>query len=236
MPDFWSKSLQIDPKRAISARFAVFEQREILGAIIILNHELEAIRTRSREPMLCHIRYQFWRDFLQNPDSQPNTGLVGEALWFLIDLAELQTPIEALIDAHGDYALSLSSSDYDRASQMDMIFERLISLSIQAVIEIEPENIEPISNSASSIFGKSIRATIGQGAMPTGQDFAKLNDALYDFDSETNKIIIPTIAYIALCKKQDLFIATNVDYENLRPWAKLRAEFAIATSFVRQSF
>ncbi len=54
-----------DPDRLLAAIFAPQAAREVLAALILLNHELARIPELVREPMAGMIRYQWWRDGIE---------------------------------------------------------------------------------------------------------------------------------------------------------------------------
>ena len=70
-----------DPDRYFSALFAPARVRPALFALYALNHELARIGETVREPMMGHIRLQWWREAIEGSRrGQPRRHDVAEAL------------------------------------------------------------------------------------------------------------------------------------------------------------
>jgi phytoene synthase len=91
-----------DPDRYLAALFAPGERRDGVLALVLLNHELARVPELVSQPMAGLIRYQWWRDALDEiaagrpPRQHPVVQVLAEAHargW--LDLASLQ----ALVDA-----------------------------------------------------------------------------------------------------------------------------------------
>jgi phytoene synthase len=91
-----------DPDRYLTALFAPAPRRDVVLALILLDCELARVPGMVRERMAGLIRYQWWRDALDEIESgaparrHPVALALGEALragWIDLD------PLQALIDA-----------------------------------------------------------------------------------------------------------------------------------------
>lgn len=91
-----------DPDRYLAALFAPAERREAVLALILFNHELARVPDVVRQPIAGYIRYQWWRDALdeavagQPPRQHPVAVTLAETLqrgWVAAD------PLQSLIDA-----------------------------------------------------------------------------------------------------------------------------------------
>lgn len=91
-----------DPDRFLAALFAPAERREAVLALVLLNHELARVPELVTQPMAGLIRYQWWRDALEEiaVGAEPRRHPVVQSLaaaqargW--LDLAALQSLIDA---------------------------------------------------------------------------------------------------------------------------------------------
>lgn len=91
-----------DPDRFLTALFAPPARREAVLALILLDHELARVPDAVRQPMAGYIRYQWWRDALDEIAAgvparrHPVAAALAEAVrsgWLAVE------PLQALVDA-----------------------------------------------------------------------------------------------------------------------------------------
>lgn len=92
---------RFDHERYLASLFAPGDAREFLWATLAFNHEIARIREIVREPLLGHMRLQWWRDALDalasgSPPPSPVVAALSEVLASgRLDLAALRRLIEA---------------------------------------------------------------------------------------------------------------------------------------------
>jgi phytoene synthase len=108
-----------DPDRYLTALFAPAPRRDAVLALILLDRELARVPGLVRERMAGLIRYQWWRDALDEIESgaparrHPVALALGEALragWIDLD------PLQALIDAREQELEGLPGPAEDKAA------------------------------------------------------------------------------------------------------------------------
>lgn len=91
-----------DPDRYLTALFAPADRREAVLALILLHHELAKVPEVARQPMAGYIRYQWWRDALDEiaGGRPPRDHPVVVALAMGIGQGRIAIPpLQAMIDA-----------------------------------------------------------------------------------------------------------------------------------------
>lgn len=91
-----------DPDRYLTALFAPGERREAVLALILFHHELARVPDMVRQPMMGHIRYQWWRDALAEivAGERPRAHPVVMGLAEGIGRGRIApAPLEAMIEA-----------------------------------------------------------------------------------------------------------------------------------------
>ena len=92
-----------EPERFLTSLFAPAERRDAMLALILLDHELARIPARLRQPMAGLIRYQWWRDAVEEMvrGEPPRSHPVVAALDRLVRAdPQAATLLQCLIDAH----------------------------------------------------------------------------------------------------------------------------------------
>ena len=107
-----------DPDRYISALFAPAERRLLLFALYAFNHELARVGESVREPMMCEIRLQWWREVVEGARSgQPRAHDVARGLAEAFARADLPLDLfEAMIEAR---SFDLSSATFETMKTLE---------------------------------------------------------------------------------------------------------------------
>lgn len=94
---------RVDEDRWLSSRYAPKESREPLIALYALNYELARVRTSVSEDMMGAIRFQWWRETLEEIEAgKPvRAHQVASALQGAVQNGQLKTlALQKLVDGH----------------------------------------------------------------------------------------------------------------------------------------
>lgn len=133
---------QVDEERWLSSRYAQLSQRRALIALYALNYELARIRLLVTEPGMGAIRFQWWRDALdQALNDDKAQHLVVLALMEPIRTGALDaSAIHKLIDRHED-AFEAQDRALEPEAQLAAMAAKLFAPAHgwgQVIVEIAP--------------------------------------------------------------------------------------------------
>jgi len=118
---------RVDEDRWLSSRYAAPEDRRKLIALYALYYELAKVRLVTKEPGLAAIRFQWWRDALEEIRSESPVRRHEVALALAATMENRQENLEGLIDGH---ARALESGD--RRDEPEALLMRLASARLGA--------------------------------------------------------------------------------------------------------
>ncbi|MEL6259237.1 MAG: squalene/phytoene synthase family protein, partial [Pseudomonadota bacterium] len=97
--DLDARVKRVDEDRWLSSRYASLVHRRALISLYAFNYELARVRTAVSEPMLGAIRFQWWRDALEElaAGAPPRDHDVVHAI---VDAGLPLRRLQALVDAH----------------------------------------------------------------------------------------------------------------------------------------